>query len=138
MLSRFSFNHYILLSEKWLTKIALLWCGFSVLLGFVVQVEIALIIAAPLMTLCMFFAGMVLSSTLIGFQKINPFAKSNPNFIKFAILFFWSFGIIAALYFLSSGIFQVDEKNSTRYFLVVASVFPLGPTLGAAKEWNKD
>ena len=90
------------------------------------------------MTLCMFFAGMILLSTLIGFQKINPFAKSNPNFIKFAILFFWSFGIIAALYFLSSGIFQIDEKNSTRYFLVSASVFPLGPTLGAAKEWNKD
>jgi len=97
VLSRFNFNHYILLSEKWLTKIALLWCGFSVLLGFVVQVEIALIIAAPLMTLCMFFAGMILSSSLIGFQKINPFAKSNPNFIKFAILLFCFFGLLELL-----------------------------------------
>lgn len=138
MLNRLNLNSYIELSEKWLMKIAFLWCGLSIPLGFVTQKDTALIIAAPLMTLFMFFAGMVMLNALIGFQKINPFAKANPNFIKFAILFFWSFGIFGALYFLCSGIFGLGEIDGSSYFLIVASIFPLGATLGAAKQWSKE
>ena len=131
-------NSYIALSEKWLMKIALLWCGLSLPLGIITQEETALVIAAPVMTFFMFFAGMVMLIVLVGFQKINPFAKSNPNFIKFAILFFWVFGVIGALYLLTSGTLGLGEIDGSSYFLIVASVFPLGATLGAAKEWNKD
>jgi len=138
VLNRLNLNSYIELSEKWLTKIALLWCGLSIPLGFITQEDTALIFAAPLMTLFMFFAGMVMLIALIGLQKINPFAKANPNFIKFAILFFWSFGIIGALYFLCSGILGFGAIDGSSYFLIVASVFPLGATLGAAKQWSKD
>ena len=131
-------NSYIALSEKWLMKIVFLWCGLSLPLGIIIQEEITLVIAAPVMTLFMFFAGMVMLITLVGFQKINPFAKSNPNFFKFAILFFWAFGMIGALYLLISGILGLGKTDGSSYFLIVASVFPLGATLGAAREWNKD
>ena len=138
MLSKFDLNSYIQLSEKWLIKFAVLWCGLSVPIGFLIKEDIALVIAAPLMTLLMFFAGMIMLIALIGFQKVNPFAKSNPNFIKFAVLFFWTFGIIGAFYFLMSGLFGLGEVNGSSYFLIVASVFPLGATLGAAKQWSED
>ncbi len=78
---------------------------------------------------------------LISFQRVNPFgdAKSRTKILNYAaIFFFWSFGIIGFVQFLTNGLFINNELEGTNFFLIVASVLPLGASFGAAKEWSKN
>jgi len=130
-------NKYISLSEKWLTKIVLVWCSASLIIGLSTVNDLALVIAAPLMTIFMYFAGMAILMAIIGFQRVNPFNSANSKFIRYGIIFFWSFGIFGFINFLTFGIFESSEFENSTFFFIVASVFPLGASLGAAKEWKK-
>ncbi|NQZ12472.1 MAG: hypothetical protein HRT35_35405 [Algicola sp.] len=134
---KFSLNKYINLSEKWLTKIVLVWCLASLLIGLFTLDDLALVIAVPLMTVFMYFAGMAMLMAIIGFQRVNPFNSTKSKFIDYAIIFFWVGGIFGFMNFLTIGIFQSSDIENSRYFFIVASVFPLGSSLGAAKQWKK-
>lgn len=129
-------NKYIDFSEEWLTKIVLVWCSASLLIGLLTLDDIALAIAAPLMTVVMYFVGMAMLMAIIGFQRVNPFNSAKSKFVDYAIIFFWGSGIFGFIYFLSAGIFQSSDIDNSKYFLIVASVFPLGASLGAAKQWK--
>ncbi|NQZ10038.1 MAG: hypothetical protein HRT35_23045 [Algicola sp.] len=67
----FSINKYINLSEKWLTKIVLVWCLASFLIGLFTLDDLALVIAAPLMTVFMYFAGMAMLGNALGQSLIK-------------------------------------------------------------------
>jgi hypothetical protein len=124
-------------SEKWFTKFSLLWCSISLLIGFYSVNDVALAIAAPLMTIVMYFAAIVMATFVLGFQRVNPFNSPKSKFVKYAILLFWGFGIFGFIDFLLTGIFQTTEFENSNYFMIVAVVFPLGISVGSAKEWNK-
>jgi hypothetical protein len=128
---------YIIFSEKWFTKFSLLWCSISLLIGLYTINDLALAIAAPLMTIFMYFAAIVMVKFVLGFQRVNPLILPKSKFLKYAILLFWAFGIFAFFNFLLTGIFQTTEFENSNYFMVVASVFPLGISVGSAREWNK-
>lgn len=106
------------------------------LFGLSTEDDVALVIAAPIMATFMYFVAIALVMFVIGFQRVNPFNSPRSTFIKYAILAFWGFGIFGFLYFLSTGLFQSSEFESANYFMMVASVFPLGASVGAAKQWR--
>jgi hypothetical protein len=134
------FDKYISLSEKWLTKFVLLWCAFALVIGLLIEEDKALAIAVPIMVIIMFFAGSWMLRAIISFQRVNPFSavKSGTNILNFAAIFFWSFGIIGFVQFLTIGLFTNNDLEGTNFFLIAASVLPLGASLGAAKEWSKN
>ncbi len=99
--------------------------------------DLALAIAAPLMTVFMHFVAIVMVKGVIGFQRINPFNSHKSKYRKYVILFTWAFGICAFFHFILTGVFQTSELDNSRYFMIVASVFPLGASAGSAQEWNK-
>ena len=134
---KLSLNKYINLSDKWLTKFVLVWCSVSLMIGLYTVDDLALAIAAPLMTLFMYFAAMAMLMLVIGFQRINPFNSPKSKFVEYATIFFWVCGIFGFISFLIAGIFQTTDVDNSRYFLIVASAFPLGAALGATKEWKK-
>ncbi len=127
-------NKYINFSEKWLTRIVLVWCSASLIIGLSTVNDLALVIAAPLMTIFMYFSGMAVLMAIIGVQRVN---SANLKFIQYAIIFFWGFGIFGFINFLINGIFEPSKFENYTFFFIVASVFPLGASLGAAKEWKK-
>ena len=129
-------NNYINLSNKWLTKFVLVWCSISLLVGAYAINDLALAISAPLMTVFMYFAGMAMLMFIIGFQRVNPFNSPKSKLIDYAIIFFWCFGIFGFIIFLTFGIFETSEFENSNFFYIVASVFPLGASLGAAKQWK--
>ena len=133
----FLLNKYINLSEEWLTKIVLVWCLASLLIGLFALDDLALAIAAPLMTIFSYFAFVVMLMAIISFQHVNPFNSAKSKFIKYGIIFFWCFGFFAFINFLTFGIFESSDFENSNFFFIVASVFPLGASLGAAKEWRK-
>ena len=128
---------YITFSEKWFTKFSLLWCSISLLIGLYAINDFALAIAAPLMTIFMYFAAIVMAKFVLGFQRVNPLISPKSKFLTYAILLFWAFGIFAFFNFVLTGIFQTTEFENANYFIVVGAVFPLGISVGSAKEWNK-
>jgi hypothetical protein len=128
---------YIEFSEKWFTKFSLLWCSISLCIGLLVVNDLALVIAAPIMTVCMYFAAIAMVRLVIGFQRVNPFNSPKSKFVKYAILLCWGFGIMGFINFLFTGIFQTTEFENSNYFLIVGSVFPLGISVGSAREWSK-
>jgi hypothetical protein len=128
---------YINFSEKWFTKFSLLWCSISFCIGVITVNDFALVIAAPLMTIFMYFAAIVMVKLVIGFQRVNPFNSPKSKFVKYTILFFWGFGILGFINFLLTGIFQTTEFENSNYFMIVGAVFPLGISVGSAKEWSK-
>ena len=130
-------NNYIELSNKWLTKFVLIWCSMSLLLGLYAIDDLALAIAAPLMTIFMYFAGMAMFMFIIGFQRVNPFNSPKSKIVDYAIIFFWCFGVFGFINFLIFGIFESSKFENSNFFFIVASVFPLGASLGAAKQWEK-
>ena len=132
-----TFNQYIGWTAQWLLRCACIWCGLALLIGLVLLDDKALAIAAPVMTIVMFVVGAWMLRTLIDFQRVNPFLNScqRKKVIQWAIVFFWSCGIIGFLQFLLTGLFGNAEPIGTDFFLITASVFPLGASLGAAKEW---
>ncbi len=134
---KLSLNKYINLSDKWLTKFVLVWCSVSLVLGLYTIDDLALAIAAPLMTLFMYFAAMAMLMLVIGFQRINPFNSPKSKFVEYATIFFWGCGILGFISSLIAGIFQTTDVDNSKYFLIVASAFPLGVALGATKEWKK-
>ena len=134
---KLSLNKYINLSDKWLTKFVLVWCSVSLMIGLYTVDDLALAIAAPLMTLFMYFAAMAMLMLVIGFQRINPFNSPKSKFVEYATIFFWVCGIFGFISFLIAGIFQTTDVDNSKYFLIVASAFPLGAALGATKEWKK-
>ncbi|PKF56413.1 hypothetical protein CW748_10700 [Alteromonadales bacterium alter-6D02] len=134
---KLSLNKYINLSDKWLTKFVLVWCSVSLVIGLYAIDDLALAIAAPLMTLFMYFAAMAMLIFVIGFQRINPFNSPNSKFVEYATIFFWGCGILGFISSLMAGIFQTTGIDNSKYFLIVASAFPLGIALGATKEWKK-
>ena len=134
---KLSLNKYINLSDKWLTKFVLVWCSVSLIIGLYTVDDLALAIAAPLMTLFMYFAAMAMLMLVIGFQRINPFNSPKSKLVEYAAIFFWFCGIFGFISFLIAGIFQTTDVDNSRYFLIVASAFPLGAALGATKEWKK-
>lgn len=75
---------------------------------------------------------------IIGIQRVNRFNSSKSKFIDYAIIFFWGFGIYGFISFLIFGIFESSELEHSNFFFIVASVFPLGASLGAAQEWIKN
>ena len=86
------------------------------------------------MTVFMHFVAIVMVKGVISSKRINPFNSHNR---KYVILFTWAFGIFAFFHFLLTGVFQTSELENSRYFMIVASVFPLGASAGSAQEWNK-
>lgn len=128
---------YITFSEKWFTKFSIFWCSISLLVGLLVVDDLALAIAAPLMTIFMYFASIFLVTLVVGFQRVNRFVSPKSKFLKYVILLFWGFGIFAFINFLVTGIFQTTEFENSIYFMTVSSVFSLGISVGSAKEWNK-
>jgi len=134
------FDKYITLSEKWLTKFVLLWCALALVSGLLIEEDKVLAIAAPIMAIIMFFAGSWMLRALISFQRVNPFltGESRAKILNYAAIFFWSFGFIGFMQFLTNGLFTNNELEGTNFFLIAASVFPLGASLGAAKEWSKN
>ena len=128
---------YINFSEKWFTKFSLLWCSVSLCIGLFTVNDLALVITAPIMTVFMYFAAIVMVTLVIGFQRVNPFNSPKSNFVKYAILLCWGFGIFGFINFLFTGLFQTTEFENSNYFMIVGSVFPLGVSVGAAKEWSK-
>lgn len=126
-------NRLINLTEKWFTPFVLLWCLCSLLLGLFILNDFILAIEASLICLLMYFVGSGVFGSLINLQVQD----SNPsNFIKYVTLIFWGVGIGAFILFLTFGLFTTIEENSTRYSLLVSSVFPLGISKGAAKRWK--
>jgi len=79
---------YIRLSEKWLTKFVLVWCSVSLMVGLYTVDEIDLAIAAPLMTLFMYFVAMAMIMLIISFQRANPFISPNSKSIEYVAIFF--------------------------------------------------
>jgi len=134
---KLSLNKYINLSHQWLTRFVLVWCSVSLIIGLYTVDDLALAIAAPLMTLFMYFAAMAMLMLVIGFQRINPFNSAKSRFVEYVTIFFWVCGIFGFISFLITGIFQTMDVDNSKYFLIVASAFPLGAALGASKEWNK-
>lgn len=134
-----TFNKYISLSEKWLTKFALLWCTIALVIGLLVEEDKALAIAAPIMTIIMFFVASWMLRAVISFQRVNPFLglKSREKILNYATIFFWSFGVIGFVLALANGLLTNNDLEGTNFFFIVASVFPLGLSLGPAKERSK-
>ena len=130
-------NNYIELSNKWLTKFVLTWCSAWLLVGIYAIDDLALAISAPLMTVFMYFAGMAMLMFIIGFQRVNPFNSAKSKVVDYAIIFFWCSGVFGFFNFLIFGIFNSSEFENSNFFFIVASVFPLGASLGAAKKWKK-
>ena len=135
-----TFDKYISFSEKWLTKFVLLWCALALVIGLLIEEDKALAIAAPIMAIIMFFAGSWILRAIISFQRVNPFlaVKSRIKILNYAAIFFWSFGVIGFVQFLANGLLTNNDLEGTNFFLIAASVFPLGASLGAAKEWSKN
>jgi hypothetical protein len=124
---------YIKLTESWATKVALSWCVLAVFIG-VATVELATGIAIPLMTMIMFFAGKWMIKFLLSIQKVNPFL--DRKYFGYVVMFFWAAGIYGFLSFLLKGLFgQMDAEHGT-FFMIAASVFPLGLSLGASEMWQ--
>jgi hypothetical protein len=127
----------MLFSRKWLIQFAFVWCFLGLIIGIFFVEEKALIIFAPVVSIIMFFFGLMGLMLGLGFQRKNPFVKSNSIFLWFAIVFFWSFGVIGFFYFLIGGAFYYSDDKDFSYFVIVGAVIPLGFSVGAAKEWEK-
>jgi hypothetical protein len=124
---------YLEITDKWAFKVVLLWCVASLIIG-VTFVEVTIGIAAPIMTLIMLFAGKYMVKLLLSIQKTNPVLT--PKIYNFAIMFFWGAGIYGCLTFIFKGSFgEMDAANST-YFIITASMFPLGSSIGASEMWR--
>jgi len=134
---KFRLNKYIDFSEKWFTKFVLVWCSISLLIGLYSLDDIGLVIAAPIMTVFMYFSAIGMPMLVVGFQRVNPFNSPKSKFVKHSIVFFWACGILGFINFLLTGIFQTENTDNFMYFMIVGSVFPLGASVGSAKEWKK-
>ena len=124
-------------SRNWLIKFACLWCFLGLVIGIFFVEDLALAIAAPIMTILTFFFGLMGTTLLLGFQRNSPFVKSNSLSLWFGILFFWAVGCFGFFYFLIGGIFQLSNDKDFSYFVIVGSVMSLGSAVGAAKEWEQ-
>lgn len=129
---------YIELSRNWLTKFVLVWCALSLLLGLYFVDDLAVTLAAPTMTLVMYFSAIWMLAFVVGVQRINPLNPVNSNFFKYSLIFFWVGGLIGFCNFLINGILDNSEFENAGYFQIVVAAFPLGATMGAAKEWEKN
>ena len=124
---------YLEVTDKWVFKSALLWCAVSLIIG-VTYIEVAIGIAAPIMTIIMLFSSKYMVKLLLSIQKANPLLT--PKIYNFAIMFFWGAGIYGCLTFIFKGVFgEMDAPNST-FFIITASMFPLGSSIGASEMWR--
>lgn len=128
---------YINFSEKYFTKFVLFWCTALLLIGLYAVNDMAVAIAAPLMTVLMYFAAIAMVSFVIGLQRANRFNSAKSKFLEYVVLFFWAFGVFGFIKFLIAGIFKTTEFEHFNYFMLVAAVFPLGVSVGSAKQWRK-
>ena len=128
---------YLQLTDRWTIKLTFVWCILSLFLG-LVFVETMVAIAIPLMTAFMSFNGYWGMRLMLYVQKFNR-DELKQRYYDWAVIFFWGGGVCFFPLALINGLTQLFQSDDLThgYFFISASVFPLGCSLGASKQWQQ-
>ncbi|WP_372879321.1 hypothetical protein [Spongiibacter marinus] len=126
---------WIVHSEWWMPRVVWLWGAITLLFGLLTQQDPLSTFIYPCLAVALAYLAAALLRWLFVFQSSTT-QRVTP-FISRTITAFWVLGIIGFLQLLAIALFEGFRSGAFNYFLIAISVFPVGTSMGAAREWRR-
>tara|TARA_B100000674_G_scaffold78991_1_gene54882 strand:- start:2806 stop:3210 length:405 start_codon:yes stop_codon:yes gene_type:complete len=125
-----------MITERWGPRFLIAWYTLFLLLGII-------FIGVPDGLITPFMGIFMTVMSLLMIRLVLKFQKRNSSFMKrglydSAVFFFWAFSIFGTTSFLVISLVSIFETESfsEAFFFISVAPFPLGISIGAAKQWE--